>query len=108
MTKLEEAEMQELGMTPEKLKAKRDEIAALLQEETTRPTKPPRKPRSDKGVPKPKKATVAGVLNEAQITKLRELMEAREQALQANTEAENAMLKACADFDAYLDSLTAK
>ena len=40
MTKLEEAEMQELGMTPEKLKAKRDEIAALLQEETTRPTKP--------------------------------------------------------------------
>lgn len=68
-----------------------------------------RKRRSDAGVKKgPKVQAKAGVLTVAQIGKLRDLMEAREQALEANTKAEQAILDACREFDAYLDSLTAK
>ena len=50
----------------------------------------------------------AGGLSDAQIDRIKELMEAREQALDANTKAEEAMLRACADFEQYLQSLKAQ
>lgn len=53
-------------------------------------------------------AQVAGALSQEQIEHIRTLAEAKIQALDANTKAEQAMMEACVEFDVYLDSLKAK
>ena len=125
----EKAALLELHTTPEELAARTqrmDRIAAEGKQNSfmgmandggagndngpSSTTKPPKKPRSDKGKPR-KQAdppVQAGALTHEQVARIKELMEAREQAIEANTKAENAMLEACHQFDAYLDSLTAK
>ena len=78
--------------------------------------KPTRKPRSDKGVPKPKKQAEAaqGVLSAVQVARLRDLIETvdtkRLECEAANAEADrkqNALFTALTERDAFMDSLKA-
>lgn len=72
--------------------------------------KPAKKPRSDKGKPRPPKPepAKAGVLTEEQVNKLRILADQKVLVLEANTKAEAQMIEACERFDAYLDELSGK
>ncbi len=58
----------------------------------------------------PKKPTVEhkGFLTVEQVAHLSKLIEEKNQAIEANTKAESAMLDACAALEKYLDELTIK
>jgi hypothetical protein len=69
--------------------------------------KPTRAPRKDKGTKRPEPAR-AGVLTLEQVDTIKQLLDERDQALQANTDAEQNMIRACERFDRYLAELQGK
>ena len=72
MTKTEQAEMQELGMTPEGLKEAQANVKDLLGKMGAVPLKP-KKPRSDKGKPRKPAPAQAGALTQEWFDRLNDL-----------------------------------
>lgn len=118
MTPTEAAELQELGLTPETLKAKQHALASVIAQEKVRNAQagggrpmtlgeivaaeggiPPqtngRKRRSDAGTKRPKPAS-NGAITAAQAQKLRDLIFAKDTAA-ANHEAAHEKLTAATD-----------
>ena len=85
------------------------QILHSQQSETSTQETRTRKQRSDVGKPRaPKPPEAPGQLTKAQIDKLRDLIEAKEEAIQENTRAESNMLDASSRLAEYLESLTAR
>lgn len=81
----------------------------------TPPDKPARKPRSDKGQPRPVKPKVeapasasGGVLTEAEINHIKVLVDALNSAILASFAAETRTKRASAELNDYLDARTAR
>lgn len=123
MTRTEQKDMAELGITPEKLAAKQQELAAIIDARpviemfAAAPQEPARtrKPRSDKGKPKPKKAAPPtpappdeGKLRPVQAVRLTVLLNDLIDADRIYWAADVRRAKAGIAYNAYLDSLTAR
>ena len=103
MTRTEEKEMAELGMTPEQLAQRQAQIAKM-----TEAPAPVKKPRSDKGKPRkpaPEPQAQAGALDETQANKLRVLLEDVVQAERAYWDAEDNRNRAMIAYNAHVESL---
>ena len=114
MTRTEQAELNELHITPEQLEERRREVEAKLHAAPNgiEPARR-RKPRSDRGISKGPKLvkqapTAAGVLSDAQAAELRGLAEKMVATAKDLADAQRRNLQAAVDYFAYLDSLTAK
>ena len=124
MTRTEQAELQELGMTPERLAENQAKVAAILHGDKPQvqafeysEAKPPKKRRSDAGVPRKPRTQPSeqapGVLTREQANKLVELIEEKErrhvvyEAAQTHAEkCDKALASADEDLAHYIDSLT--
>jgi hypothetical protein len=126
MTRTEQAELQELGMTPERLAENQAKVAAILHGDKLQvqafeysEAKPPKKRRSDAGgprKPRPQPSEQAqGVLSKEQAKKLRQLTELREMARiqfdiakENESRAESDWNTACAELEAHITEITTK
>jgi len=119
MTRTEQAELQELGMTPERLAENQAKVAAILHGDKLQvqafeysEAKPPKKRRSNAGVPRKPRTQPSeqapGVLTREQVAhidKLRLKMRDTENNLAAATDAN---LEAERAYYAYMTEITAK
>ena len=112
MTRTEQAELQELGMSPEELKQRQAQVAAL-----TALDKPAKKTRSDKGKSRKVVQPVpqAGALTVAQRDELLELIQDRDTKRVELDTAQDQVAWAQGRFDeadaaviAHINALTAK
>lgn len=108
MTPKEQAELDELGITPEQLAEKQKKVAATIAPATPNGTRTrTRRRRSDADKPRAK-ADVPGVLSEEQAKRLVALIEALETAHERLQYAEASHLRQRDAFTAYLDELQGK
>lgn len=106
MTPKEQAELDELGITPEQLAERQKKVAATIAPATPNGT---RRRRSDAGKPRAKASEpVLGMLTEAQANRLGRLVETLEAARERMANAEADYLKHRDEFTAYLDELQGK
>ncbi len=121
MTKVEQAELLELGLTEAQVEQRAQKLSQILDKGAdaagvgllSLEPKPTRKRRSDAGKPKARKAeAVPGVLTQEQANRLRQLIELRLDASEqkaiaemASIEAHHIWVKSVEELNAYLDSL---
>lgn len=106
MTKTEQAELQELGLTPEALKAKQQALASMTAQAQAANG---RKRRSDAGTKRPKpSAAPSGTISPEQADDLRGLVVEVQQRERDKREADAALRDAVARFNRMLDELQGK
>ena len=105
--------MEELGLTPEKMDARREELNAKLAAaderfRTAGDPKPARKPRSDKGVPKGPKVKPEPEIRATEFQwRVQELMQAETNLYLAQAARDRKWAEYCEFVDKAIDSLRA-